>query len=272
MQKFSGAPKSLVSSAIRNRQLIFNLIKRDVEGRYRGSYIGLLWPFINPVLMLGVYTYVFGFVFKSKWGSQNATVGDFALILFCGLIIFNFFSECITKAPSLIIINANYVKKVVFPLEILPFVSVGSAGVHAIISLIVWLIAYVALIGIPSWSAILIPIVFLPLVLIVLGMSWLLSSLGVYVRDASQFIGVLVSVMMFLCPIFYPAASLPEEYRWVLYINPVTIVVEEARDVLFFGRVPSLVDYAVNLLISLLIGWGGYVWFQKTRKGFADVI
>jgi lipopolysaccharide transport system permease protein len=272
MQNFSATPQEMVASLWRNRGLILASAKRDVLGRYRGSILGLLWSFFNPLLMLLVYTFVFSVVFKSRWSGGSESKIEFALVLFVGLIVFNLFAECINRAPTLILSNANYVKKVVFPLEILPFVGLISALYHALISLVVWLVAYVMFFGIPQPTAILLPLIVLPFCLLIMGVSWALASLGVFLRDISQFIGVLTSILMFLSPIFYPAAAIPESYRYLLHLNPIAPAIELSRDVLYWGKFPDFGMLGIYFLATSGIAWLGFAWFQKTRKGFADVI
>lgn len=272
MRNFSITPKELISSFWRNRTLIGALVQREVVGRYRGSFMGILWSFFNPVFMLIVYTFVFSVVFKARWSGGSDSKTEFALILFAGLIIFNFFAECFNRGPTLILSNANYVKKVVFPLEVLPWITVGSAIFHMLISLIVWLLAYVILFGFPHLTVLLFPLIIFPLLLFIMGLTWALASLGVYLRDVSQFIGILTTVLMFLSPIFYPATALPERYQHLLMLNPLTPAIEYARDVLFFGKLPDFTILGLYTLGSALIAWLGFAWFQKTRKGFADVI
>ena len=272
MQNFSTSPKEMVVSLWRNRSLIKALTQREVVGRYRGSVLGILWSFFNPVFMLLVYTFVFSVVFKARWSGGSESKTEFALILFAGLIVFNLFAECFNRAPGLILSNVSYVKKVVFPLEILPWVALGSAIFHAIISLCVWLIAYLFLFGVPPITVLLLPLVILPLLLLIMGLTWGLASLGVYLRDVSQFIGVTTTILMFLSPIFYPASALPEQYRHLLLLNPLTPAIEQAREVLFWGKVPDMTIMSVYLISGALIAWTGFAWFQKTRKGFADVL
>jgi lipopolysaccharide transport system permease protein len=272
MQDFSISPREMIASFVRNRSLIQASVRREVLGRYRGSVLGVLWSFFNPVFMLAVYTFVFSVVFKARWSGGSDSKTEFALILFAGLMVFSLFAECINRAPGLIVSNANYVKKVVYPLEILPWVSLGAAMFHAIISLGVWMLAYIIFFGLPHLTALYLPLVVLPLVLVMMGLSWGLASLGVYLRDIAQFIGILTSVLMFLSPIFYPASALPEAYRDVLMLNPLTPVIEQARDVLFFGRAPDFFIIAIYILVGMLVMWLGFAWFQKTRKGFADVL
>ena len=272
MQNFSISPKEMATSLWRNRSLAKALVQREVVGRYRGSVMGILWSFFNPIFMLAVYTFVFSVVFKARWSGGSESKTEFALILFAGLIVFNLFAECFNRAPGLILANVNYVKKVVFPLEILPWVALGSALFHALISLGVWLIAYLIFFGIPHITVLLLPLVILPLLLLIMGLTWGLASLGVYLRDVSQFIGVITTVLMFLSPIFYPASALPEKYRYLLLLNPLTPAIEQAREVLFWGKVPNMTILSVYLLSAVLVAWFGFAWFQKTRKGFADVL
>lgn len=272
MRQFSATPYEMFASLWRNRELITASTRREVLGRYRGSIMGILWSFLNPVFMLLVYTFVFSVVFKARWNADSDSKTEFALVLFAGLIVFNLFAECVNRAPGLILSNVNYVKKVVFPLEILPWVTLGSALFHTLISLAVWIIAYFILFGMPHVTVLLLPLVILPLLLFVMGVTWGLSSLGVYLRDVSQFIGVVTTVLMFLSPIFFPTSALPEEYRHLLLLNPLTPAIEQARDVLFWGKVPDMLILLVYFLVATFIAWLGFAWFQKTRKGFADVL
>ncbi|MEP9318838.1 ABC transporter permease [Pseudomonas sp. LABIM340] len=272
MQRFSASPREMLASFLRNRGLIKELVKREVIGRYKGSYMGILWSFFNPILMLAVYTFVFSVVFKARWNTNSESKGEFALILFAGLILFNIFSECITKAPGIILYNANYVKKVVFPLEILPWVSLGAALFHGAISLAVWLAVYIFTFGLPPATALLLPTIIVPFALFILGLSWTLSALGVFLRDTSQFIGIATTAILFMSPIFYPISAIPEDYRQFLFMNPLTLIIEQGRNLLYWGITPSpylIIGYTAG---ATTIAWLGFVLFQKTRKGFADVI
>ncbi|EJL58061.1 ABC-type polysaccharide/polyol phosphate export system protein, permease component [Rhizobium sp. CF122] len=256
----------------RNRSLLKALIKREIIGRYRGSFFGILWSFFNPLFMLAIYTFVFSEILKARWGANGNSKAEFALILFAGLMPFNLFAEIISRSPNLIISNVNYVKKVVFPLEILPSVAIGSALFHLFISLSVWLLAYMLFYGTPQATVLSFPFLIAPFCLFSLGLGWILASLGVFIRDVSQFVGLIVTALMFLSPIFYPASSLPETYRALMYLNPLTPMIEYSRDVLFWGKQPDFVDFCIYTLVSVTIAWIGFVWFQKTRKGFADVL
>lgn len=252
------------------------LIKREIVGRYRGSFLGLLWSFINPILMLAIYTFIFGVVFKIRLDQETSAYYDdkfaFALLLFAGLIIFNLFSECISRAPTLILTNVNYVKKIIFPLEILPLVTLGSALFHAGISFLVLLGFLLIIDHSIHWTLIYVPIIVFPLLLLIMGLSWLLASIGVFVRDIGQFIGLVLTILLFMSPIFYPASALPESVRDYLFLNPLTFIIEQIRGVILFGHLPDWIGLIIYYTIALLSAWVGLAWFEKTRKGFADVL
>jgi lipopolysaccharide transport system permease protein len=272
MQQFSVSPRELIASFWRNRELTLALIQREILGRYRGSALGILWSFIHPLFMLAVYTFVFSVVFQARWGSDSNSKAEFALVLFAGLILFNLFAECITRSPGLILENANYVKRVVFPLEILPWVSMGSALFHAMVSLVVWFIFYAILFGLPKVTTLLLPGVILPTIFFTMGLSWFFSALGVYLRDISQLTTILVTVTMFLAPIFYPISALPDNFKPLLFLNPLTPTLEQFRGILIWGQMPELKVWISYLAASALVAWLGFAWFQKVRRGFADVL
>lgn len=272
MQNFSASPREMVVSFWRNKGLIRNLVHREVVGRYKGSMLGIFWSLATPIFMLAVYTFVFSVVFKARWSSGSESKSEFALVLFAGLLVFNLFSECISRAPGMVLANTNYVKKVVFPLEILPWVTLGSALFHFTVSLGVWLVAYFFLIGAPHWTALLLPLIILPFALFVMGLSWALASLGVYLRDVGQFIGIMVQVLMFMTPIFYPASALPEKFQKIMFFNPLTPPIEMVREVMYWGDPPNILIWLGGVMVSLLTSLLGFAWFQKTRKGFADVL
>jgi len=264
---------ALARSLWRNRQLIVQMTRREVAGRYKGSALGLAWSFFNPVLMLAVYTFVFSVVFKARWGiGGGESKTQFAVVMFVGMIVHGLFAEVLNRAPGLILANVNYVKKVVFPLEILPVVSMGAALFHTLVSLGVLLAAFIIFNGYLHWTAVLTPLVLLPLVILVLGLAWMLASLGVFLRDVGQTIGIVTTVILFLAPVFYPVSALPEEFRPWIMANPLTFIIEQAREVLVWGRLPDWLGLAIYTLVATAVAWAGYAWFQKTRKGFADVL
>lgn len=272
-QSHSVSPRALLASIASNRQLALQMIRREVVGRYRGSIIGLAWSFFNPLFMLSIYTFVFTVVFKARWGGIiDGGKTDFAILMFAGLIVYGLFAECVNRAPALILSNVNYVKKVVFPLEILPWVAFGSALFHAMISLVVLLLAQLILLHRLPWTAILFPVALLPLVFITLGVTWFLASLGVYLRDVTHVIAVLTTVLLYVSPIFYPISAIPQRFVELIKLNPLTYLIEEARNTLIYGRVPDVGSWLLMMAIGVLIAYVGFVWFQKTRKGFADVL
>lgn len=269
-------PTSLVAlakSLWRNRQLIIQMTKREVVGRYKGSAMGLAWSFFNPVFMLVVYTFVFSVVFKARWGvggEDSKTL--FAVVLFVGMIVHGLFAEVLNRAPTLILSNVNYVKKVVFPLEILPVISMAAALFHSMISLCVLLIAFIVFNGYMHWTVIFIPLILLPFVIFTLGLAWMLASIGVFLRDVGQVIGMVTTVMMFLAPVFYPVTAVPEQFRPWLLANPLTFIIEQAREVLIWGHLPNWLGLGIYAAAAVVVAWAGYALFQKTRKGFADVL
>jgi lipopolysaccharide transport system permease protein len=262
-----------VGSIWRNREIIKSFVVREIVGRYRGSFGGLLWSLINPLLMLAIYTFVFAVVFKARWSNAAPDGGvSFAVVLFAGLIVQAFFAECLTRAPRLLIEHANFVKKVVFPLEVLPIITVGVALFHAGISLII-LFAALLFVGNPLYATVLLlPVVIAPFVLLTLGLTWFVGALGVYIRDIGQVIGLLTTMMLFLSPVFYPLSALPESLRGLVLFNPLTLPIEQLRNVLIWGRLPDWNALVAYYVLAFAMAFFGYWWFQRSRKGFADVL
>lgn len=268
----SATPASFLIGPFRHRELLWDLVKRDFIGRYKGSMFGIVWSLFNPLLMLAIYTIVFSVAFKARWGVGEESKTAFAIVLFSGMIIHSFFAECINRAPTLITSHPNYVKKVVFPLEILPWMVLLSAFLHFLVSFCV-LIIFCLFAGVSIHvGALLLPIILIPLVLIMLGLSWMFASLGVYLRDLSQVAGVVTTVALFLAPVFYPLDVLPEAYRALLVWNPITLPITQLRDLMLWGNPIHWGGWAVSLLIGVVVSQFGYWWFQKSRRGFADVL
>lgn len=265
--------RSLIGSVISNRGLALQIVKQQIVGKYRGSYIGILWPLLNPILMLVVYTFVFSVILKVRWsGDASESKLQFAFILFTGMLIHGLFAEVINKAPSLILLNANYVKKVIFPLEILALTNFLEGLFNFSVGMLVLLVAMLVLHDQITWTIIFLPIILIPYFMLLLGLIWFISSLGVFVRDIAQGINVLTTVLLFLSPIFYSKNALPPEFQWLMNINPLTFIIEQSRDVAIWGKLPNWQGLGVYSFLSGLTMWIGYYWFQKTRKGFADVI
>lgn len=249
------------------------MIKREIMGKYRGSFMGISWSFFVPLIMLGVYTFVFSVVFDARWGvTRDESTADFAIMLFAGIIIHSFLSECINRSPGLILSNPNYVKKVVFPLDILPWVAMGTALFQVCVSLTILLAAQLIMHHHLPWTIVFFPIVFFPLMVLTAGVCWLLSSVGVFVRDIGQFTGILTTILLFMSPIFYPSEALPSNLRPLLMLNPLSFIIEEARGVLILGDMPNIIGLMIYMAVALAVAWIGFAWFQKTRKGFADVV
>lgn len=256
-----------------HRELWWKLSRREIQGRYRGSILGWGWSFITPLLMLAVYTFVFSEVFQARW-SDVETSGSltFAINLFAGLIVFSVFAETADKSPSLILANSNLVTKVIFPLEILPAVSMAAAVFHAVTSLLVLFIFEMISQGSVPATTTWLPLVWLPLLSGCLGLGWALAALGVYLRDLQQFTGVTVNLLMFLSAVFYPLTALPPAWQPILKLNPLVMIIEQTRAVAVLGSQPSLTYLGWGCLVGLIVCELGFRAFQKARRGFADVI
>ena len=272
MKPFSTNPLEIFCSIWKNRYILKLLIYREILGRYKGSFIGIIWSLLTPICLLIVYTFVFSFIFKAKWTPINDSPTDFALILFPGLLLFNIFSECILRSPYLILNNPNYVKKILFPLEILPIVSIGCAAFHFMVGLSVWLIAYFLLIGAPHLSLLFLPIFILPTFLFTAGFIWLVASTNIFLRDLAQVIAFFVSLLMFVSPIFYPLSSVPDSFLFLYKLNPLTNQIEFIRNLLFYGKLPDLPLFISSMIYSSVFGYFGFFVFQKLRIGFSDAL
>lgn len=268
-----------------HRGLIRQMMARETSSKYRGSYLGILWSVGVPLMMMCIYAVVFGYVFKSSWqgprgagGEGGSTVGTeagfaaYALTLFAGLMPFNFLSEVINRSPGLILGVPSYVKRVVFPLETLTLTVAGAALFNLAVSLGVFLAADLVLAWHVPWTVIYIPLIMLPLVLVTVAISWVLASLGTYVRDIAQFVGVAMQMVMFMSPIFWPASRAPESLKWLVMINPLTPVVEGFRGALVFEQAPDWGALMIWTVIGAAMCWGAHIFFMYTKRGFADVI
>lgn len=268
----NNGPQQVLLSFWQHRELIRRLVVREVASRYRGSIFGLAWSVVTPLMMLAVYTFVFSVVFEIRWGTDVGSRTEFALVLFSGLIVLQFFSDCIGRAPGLLLENPTYIKKVVFPLECLAWVVLGSAFFNALVSIVVLLAAHFALVGAPPLTALLMPLVLLPLAVLLVGGVWFISSIGLFLRDVRHVVSMIMPIMLFASPIFYPMSAVPEQFRVFLYLNPLTPIIENARDVVLYGKVPDAIGMILYILIAYLVAWLGLVWFSVTKRGFADVV
>lgn len=269
---FKNSLKEVFLKLYLHRDLIISLTKKDIYSRYRGSYFGILWTLFNPIILLIIYTFVFGYIFNARWGSTSGTKSEFAIILFSGLIIFYFFSECVGRAPREIISNPNYVKKVIFPLEVLSVVSILNSMFHLMINFGVLLFCYLLVFESLNFTLLFFPFIFFPLFFITLGISWFFSSLGVYFRDLSQFVNLFITALMFLSPIFYSLDRIPISYQKFFFLNPLTFTIESFRNILIYGLMPDFYMLFLYYLISYIFMHLSYIWFIKTKTGFSDVL
>lgn len=267
----STAQGSHANAKLDRTALLIELTKREFFGRYRGSLGGMFWAFVQPLFLLGVYTLAFGVVFKMRWGFSGST-SEYALMLFAGLIVFDAFAESMSKAPSLVAANPNYVKKIVFPLDLLAWVMSIVALFHAAIGVGVWLLGYALLFGWPQPTAWLFPLVLLCCLPMLLGIGWLLSALGVMIKDVGQITAMLSHALLFLTPIFFSADAVPAGYRRLMLLNPLTFLVEQLRRILFSGQLPDWAGLLEYFAIAATFAALCLLAFRRLRPSFADVI
>lgn len=256
----------------RHGRLIAQLARREIAARYRGSMLGVLWALLNPLVLLAVYTFVFGTVFRMRWNTGAETTSQFASIVFAGMIVHGFFAECVQRAPGLILGNPNYVKKVVFPLATLVWPSLLAALFQMAVSFVV-LLLFLAFgtAGIHP-TVVLAPLVLAPLVLVTLGVSWFVAAVGVYLRDIGHTVGLIVTLLLFLSPVFYPLSAVPERFRPIVEANFLTFIIEQFRLVTLEGRAPDWAGLSIYAAAGIVVAWAGLYWFERSRKGFADVL
>ena len=263
--------KHLFQSLWRYRHMIRHLTASQIVQRYRGSTLGLLWTLVQPLLMLGIYSFVFGTIFRPRW-MQDGGESSFALVLFCGLTAYGFFSESLSRSASLITGNPNYVKKIIFPLEVLAVTNVLAALVQSLAGFTILLLAQFWLQGYVPLTAWLMPLAILPLVLVTLSLSWFFAALAVYFRDIENLMGLMLSGLMFLSPVFYSLQAVPERVRPLFYLNPLTWAVEDLRRVLLWGQGLDWQAWGLQLAIAWLMLGLAYAWFKRLQPGFADVL
>lgn len=258
----------------RHRGLFRQMLQRNISARYRGSVLGLVWSFAHPLMMLAVYTFVFGIVFKARWGVEtlDENRAAFPLIMFCGLAVYNLFSESVNSSGSLIVGHAGFVKKVIFPLELLPMCTVATSFFFGAAWFSLLLLGACAFLQSLSWTMLLLPLTLLPLLLFTMGVSFIISAFGVYLRDVPQLVAVVTQILFFMTPIFYPVSLVPERLRWLLHLNPLTPMVEETRKLFLYGQQPDYMACLWLFLFSLAVFQIGFACFSKMKKGFADVL
>ena len=270
-------PLGIVTSLLRNRYLLSQLVRREVSARTNGSVLGVVWMLLQPLMMLALYSFVFAVIFKARWpglAAVDETQGGlaYAVVLFSGLILHGLLAEVLGRSPGLIAANRNYVKKLVFPVEILPWTVVLSALVTFAISLVLLLAMQIGVLGVPPLSALWLPLILLPYLLLLAGIAWGVSALGVFIRDIEQLTGLAATICLFLSPVFFPVTALPEFLRGWIWLNPIAVPVAQLRRVLFEGLPPDpalLLPYAAA---ALAIAWLGYSGFHRLRRAFADVV
>lgn len=257
-----------------NRRLILLLTVRELGSRFAGALFGRLWLFIAPLVMLGMYAYFFGEILQAKWsiGGGEDSLTSFAMLIFSGLIIHQFFSECLIKAPDLVLSNPNYVKKVIFPLEILAVVTLLSAVIQLFIGSFILLLVFAIKNQVVSYSWLFFPLVCLPLFLLTIGLVWIFAALGVFLRDLRQVMQFVSTLTLFMSPVFYPMDRLPEQLQFLTYVNPLIIAIEQTRMVIFQGVPPDWIVLGGYSAASLLIFLIGYYFFMRSKSAFADVL
>lgn len=252
------------------------LFKRDISARYRGSVVGLAWTFLVPLLMLAIYAFVFGSVFQMRWspetGDQNGGLLDFALILFVGLMTHSYATEVLTRSPHIILSHVNLVKRVVFPLQILPIMTVSTALFQYFVSLLVFLCFQFVATGAVSPGVLWLPVIVAPFTLLLVGCGWFLAAFTVYFRDVAQLMGLAATVLLFMSPVFYPVSRLPAGLWPLFQLNPLTFIIEQSRLAVFSGMAPDFVGLALYTAVAALVAIVGFLTFERLRKGFSDVL
>jgi lipopolysaccharide transport system permease protein len=272
VQIHSASLPNYLATITRYRDLISQLVRREFSTRYRGSMLGVLWAVVNPILTVLIFSFLFGTIFKARWGSEPSSNGTFVIIALVGMIIHGIFAESLGQAPNVILGRPSYVKKVVFPLEILPIVTVVTALLNAAATMTVVLAANGILNGSMPITVLLLPVVLVPFIFLVGGVVLFVSAIGVYLRDLAQIVNFLTMATLFLAPVFYPISVVPANYRFLLYLNPLTFIIEQSREVALFGHLPDWSGLTIYSVIAFAFAWAGFWWFQRSRKGFADVV
>lgn len=265
-------PFAFLSTGWRHRALIARLASRQIQARQRGSVLGMAWTVLHPLLMLAIYTFVFSVVFQSRWEVQDGGRAQFALFLFTGMTIYSIFSQCVNEAPSLMTGNITYIKQMRFPIEIFSWVSLAVALFDFCVSGLVLVAFLFAIEGVPPVQALYVPLVLVPVLLLALSASWFVASIGVFFRDIAQLTGLFTTALLFLSPIFYPASRIPESLHRLYFANPFASILEMAKGSLFAGATPDWRVFALLMVGSWACAWSGYVWFMRTKRGFADVL
>jgi lipopolysaccharide transport system permease protein len=264
---------SFLSNYLNNKFLVYSFLKREIIQRYKGSFFGLIWSILNPLFMLLIYTFIFSEVFNVRWESNSTSKIEFGLMIFSGLMIFNIFSDCLSKSPYLILNNSNYVKKIIFPTEILVYSIVGSALFHFLVNLIVFGgIYFFTYNKIQTSIFFFLPLIIFSYLLFIMGICLVYSALTVFVRDFANFNQILITIFLFASPIFYPISMIPENYHFIFNLNPLSFPIESFRNIVFFNEIPQISSFFLYLSFSILIFSIGVKLFMKLRPHFPDFI
>lgn len=267
------SPAHLLRTVWANRELIRQFTVRETAGKHRGTHLGLGWSVLQPLLVLSVFTFVFGVILRQKWNVLGGAPAEFPLTMLCGVTVFAVFADTVCTAPTMVVTRPTYVTKVVFPLEIFPIAALGSALFFSLIGLALIVGGTGLLLKTVSPTIWLFPVVLVPLIALTLAFSWFFAALGVFLRDINNVISIVVQrILMFLTPVFYPAESVPADYRFLIDYNPLTVIVENARRTLMWGQWPDWTSLAVVTAGSLVFMQLGYAFFMKGKRGFADVL
>ncbi|MDP3898680.1 MAG: ABC transporter permease [Mesorhizobium sp.] len=256
----------------RHRELFRRVLVRDIQSSFRGSVLGLAWIVVIPLTLVAIYSFVFGSILNSSWAIQPRSPYEVPLIYFSGLMVFGFFMETITRSTTHIRDQKTYVTKIIFPVDILCWVLVGTALFKFFVNLVLLLTFITLLTGAFPVKALLLPLLMVPFVLLTVGLAWILAGVGAFIRDLSHALQALGPVIMFISPVFYAAAQVPEAARPFYFINPLTFMLESVRGLLFFDQAFSLQGYLAYSAAALVVFSFGYAFFQRLRPGFADVV
>lgn len=267
-------PLAMILSLWKNRALALALARREIEQRYKAHRLGIVWVLASPLVLLGVYTFVFSVVFPTRLTERDdERLGVFSLAVFAGLLTFGVFREVASRACGLIIRNRHFVTKVVFPLEVLALAEILTALFNFAVGMAVWLVGYLVVLGgVPSWHALLVPLWILPLCLASLGASWILAALGTFLRDLSNVVEMGITVLFFVTPIFFRLDRLPDRFRRLLSYNPLAHVIQGVRAALLDHATPDWAWFAWAMAVSAALAVLGYAFFMKSKRAFADVL
>lgn len=271
-------PSPIKQALIHHKNLYTLLLKltyRDITARYKGSKAGMLWTLLTPIILLIVYSFVFGYVFQARWqgtSSENESQTLFALNLFSGMLIHGALSEVLTRNCSIYSAHTNYVKKIIFPLWILPITTALSTLFQASINLLILLTGLLIVQGSFHWQVLLLPFLILPFILTLFGIALLIASIGVYLKDLQQVMPLVTTILLFISPVFYPVSVLPESFQMVMHFNPLTSVIEMLRAVVFLGKLPTSGYMISSMLYGAAIFWVGFSVYKRLKVGFSDVL